>query len=225
MGGETQQRLAPRDRNGGQVDLLPRRRVSTCLNARITHETETCSLGCTHARCVCARAQEAPTLLGEARSTLYERRPRPDPMRGGRSGVTRAATRMRTDPEGAHAGLAPPSVGSLPPLLCRPWPQRQHVGRRTHLAPCPPWPQSLTSRPGSGYPASLQSNPAEVSCKFSLAWWGRNGAPSARRSAVYSTTPGERRSPLFNRYVRCVLVHPPTTLVRGVRQPRLRRQQ
>eukprot|EP00964_Phaeocystis_antarctica_P058553 scaffold34748_cov68-Phaeocystis_antarctica.AAC.7 len=32
-------------------------------------------------------------------------------------------------PKGAHAGLAPPSVGSLPPLLCRPWPQRQHVGR------------------------------------------------------------------------------------------------
>ena len=57
MGGETQQRLAPRDRNGGQVDLLPRRRVSTRLGARITHETEACALGCKHARCVCARAR------------------------------------------------------------------------------------------------------------------------------------------------------------------------
>ena len=72
------------------------------------------------------------------------------------------------NPKGAHAGLAPPGVGSLPPPFSRPWPQRQHVGRRTRLAPCPPWPQSLTSRPASGYPASLQSNPAEVSCKFSL---------------------------------------------------------
>ena len=58
MGGETQQRLAPRDRNGGQVDLLPRRRVSTCLSARITHETEACTLGCKHAAlCVRARAR------------------------------------------------------------------------------------------------------------------------------------------------------------------------
>ena len=136
MGGETQQWQAPRDRNGGQVDLLPRRRVSTCLNARITHETETCSLGCTHARCVCARAQEAPTLLGEARSTLYERRPRPDPMRGGRSGVTRAATRMRTDPEGAHAGLAPPSVGSLPPPLPPLAPARACWAARTPGSMC-----------------------------------------------------------------------------------------
>ena len=52
----------------------------------------------------------------------------------------------------AHTGEA---RGASRPPLCRPWPRRQHVGRRTHLAPSPPWPQSLTSRPTSRYPACL----------------------------------------------------------------------
>lgn len=56
MGGEAQQRQARCDRNGGQVDLLPRGRVSTRIGAHITNESDACSLGCKHARGVCARA-------------------------------------------------------------------------------------------------------------------------------------------------------------------------
>ena len=65
--------------------------------------------------------------------------------------------------------------GASRPPLCRPWPRRQHVGRRTHLAPSPPWPQSLTSRPTSRYPACLCAiRPLSGrSCKFSL--WGQGG--------------------------------------------------
>ena len=72
----------------------------------------------------------------------------------------------------AHTGEA---RGASRPPLCRPWPRRQHVGRRTHLAPSPPWPQSLTSRPTSRYPACLCAiRPLSGrSCKFSL--WGQGG--------------------------------------------------
>ena len=65
--------------------------------------------------------------------------------------------------------------GASRPPLCRPWPRREHVGRRTHLAPSPPWPQSLTSRPTSRYPACLCAiRPLSGrSCKFSL--WGQGG--------------------------------------------------
>ena len=175
MGGEAQQRQARCDRNGGQVDLLPRGRVSTRIGAHITNESDACSLGCKHARGVCVRARAGgtnATWRGEVNALPKAPSTRSNAKR----------TKWRCQSWYPHENHAPrrrartgEARGASRPPLCRPWPRRQHVGRRTHLAPSPPWPQSLTSRPTSRYPACLCAiRPLSGrSCKFSL--WGQGG--------------------------------------------------
>ena len=53
VGGEAQQWQAPRDLNGGQVNLLPRGRVSICLDTHTTHARQRDNNAV--CACVCAR--------------------------------------------------------------------------------------------------------------------------------------------------------------------------